>query len=82
MLIYFAIAMATYLPIIQIVLSVLLIASILLQRSSATLGALGGSDNNDTTFHTRRGSEKFIFNGTIVLAILFIVVSFIAFLTA
>ncbi|MEK7645058.1 MAG: preprotein translocase subunit SecG [Patescibacteria group bacterium] len=60
------------LPHIQIVLSVLLIAAILLQQTGSGIGgAFGESNNFGTTFHTRRGLEKFLFNGTIVLAILF-----------
>ncbi len=60
------------LPYIQIVLSVLLIAAILLQQTGSGIGgAFGESNNFGTTFHTRRGLEKFLFNGTIVLAILF-----------
>ncbi len=60
------------LPYIQIVLSVLLIAAILLQQTGSGIGgAFGESNNFGTTFHTRRGLEKFLFNGTIVLAILY-----------
>lgn len=60
------------LPYIQIVLSVLLIAAILLQQTGSGIGgAFGESNNFGTTFHTRRGLEKFLFNGTIVVAILF-----------
>jgi len=62
----------TLLPYIQIVLSVLLIAAILLQQTGSGIGgAFGESNNFGTTFHTRRGLEKFLFNGTIVIAILF-----------
>ena len=61
----------TVLPYAQIVLSALLIVAILLQQTSANAGgALGGSDALGT-YNTRRGSEKFLFNSTIVLAILF-----------
>lgn len=75
--------METILPIIQITLSVLLIAGILLQLSGAGLGgALGGSDNIDAGYHTRRGAEKWFFNGAVVLAILFIIVSIISFIIA
>lgn len=75
--------MATILPAIQIVLAVLLIAGILLQSSAAGLGgALGGSDNVDAGYHTRRGFEKTLFNSTIVIAVLFAVVSFIIFLVS
>jgi preprotein translocase subunit SecG len=59
-----------YLPHIQIVLSVLLIASILIQQSAAGLGGAFG-DNFSSGFHTRRGSEKTFFNLSIILAILF-----------
>ncbi len=76
--------MATILPIIQIILSVLLIAGILLQVNSAGMGGAigGGSDNVDAGYHTRRGAEKWFFNGTIILAILFVIVSFISFVVA
>jgi protein translocase SecG subunit len=60
------------LPYIQIILSVLLIVAILLQQQSAGLGgAFGESNNFGSGFHTRRGFEKVLFNGTIVLSILF-----------
>ena len=62
------------LPYAQIVLSVLMIAGVLLQQSSAGLGGAFGEGNNmSTSFHTRRGFEKFLFNGTVVLGILFAV---------
>ncbi len=55
--------------IIQIVLAVLLIASILLQRQGAGLsGAFGGEGE---FYHTKRGMEKYLFIATIILAILF-----------
>lgn len=73
--------MATILPVLQIIISVLLIAGILLQSNAAGLGgAFGGSDNIDAGYHTRRGFEKWLFNATIVLAIAFAVVSFLSFL--
>jgi len=74
--------MATILPIIQIILSVMLVAGILLQSSAAGLGgAFGGSDSIDSGYHTRRGAEKWLFNGTAVIAILFAIVSLIVFAT-
>ena len=70
--------MATTLSIIQIFISVILIAGILLQTNAAGLGgALGGSDSIDAGYHTRRGVEKWLFNGTIIFSILFIIVSLI-----
>jgi len=72
--------MATILPIIQIALSVILVAGILLQNRSAGIGALGGSDSVDAGFGTRRGPEKTLFIATVVVAVLFIIVSFISFI--
>lgn len=64
--------LAEILPYIQIFLSVVLIAGILLQQSAAGLGGAFG-DNFAAGFHTRRGAEKFFFYATIVTAILFFV---------
>jgi preprotein translocase subunit SecG len=63
----------TLLPYIQIILSALLIVSILLQRTGATLGGAFGADNFSSGFHTRRGFERFLFFTSIILAILFAV---------
>ena len=63
---------STIIAVIQIILSVLLVITILLQRSEAGLGgAFGGGDMGGGVHYTRRGAEKFIFRLTIVLAILF-----------
>ncbi|MDQ3014672.1 MAG: preprotein translocase subunit SecG [bacterium] len=69
------------LPYIQIALSVILIALVLLQQSEADLGsAFGGGDSLNTPSHTRRGLEKGIFVSTIVVAILFAASSLVAIL--
>lgn len=61
-----------FLPYIQMVLAVLLIAGVLLQQSETGLGgAFGGSDGS-TGAHTRRGAEKVLFTGTIVVSVLFV----------
>lgn len=62
--------LANILPYVQMILSVILITSILLQQSGAGVGdALGGGDSS---FHsTRRGFEKFLFILSIVCGILF-----------
>jgi len=66
--------MKSLLPYIQIIISVILVALILLQRTGAQVGgAFGGSDNLSSAYHTRRGSEKGLFIATIVLAIVFAV---------
>ena len=62
---------ATYLPYVQVALSVLLVIAILLQRTGASLGGAFGADNFSTGFHTRRGLERTLFRATIVLAVLF-----------
>lgn len=55
---------------LQIVVSIILIALILLQeRSSGLSSVLGGQ--GATPYQTRRGLEKGIFIGTIVAAVLF-----------
>jgi protein translocase SecG subunit len=68
----------TVLPYIQIILSIILIASILIQHSDAGVGgALGGGDAGGM-YHTRRGFEKFLFMTTIVTSVLFATSAFIA----
>ncbi|MES2088266.1 MAG: preprotein translocase subunit SecG [Patescibacteria group bacterium] len=68
---------SSFLPYIQVVLAVLLTVGVLLQRTASGLGG-GLGDNFSSGHHTRRGSEKFIFNVTIILAILFAVSAFLA----
>ncbi len=63
----------------QIALSVLLVALILLQQTGASVGgAFGGNDNWSAAFHTRRGSEKFLFYATIIVAGFFALTAFLA----
>ena len=60
--------------IIQIILSIAIIALILLQQRSAGMsGLLGGS--GDGVYQTRRGLEKAAFYGTIILSIVFVVLA-------
>src|SRR3989344_3723072 len=68
------------LPIVQIVLSALLIVAVVLQRTGASLGGAFGADNFSSGFHTRRGLEKVLFRATIVLSILFAVSALISLL--
>lgn len=65
------------LPYVQVILSLLLIVAILMQRSAAGLGGAFGGDDASGSFNTRRGAEKTLFNATIVLAVLFVLATFI-----
>jgi protein translocase SecG subunit len=65
-------AVLPFLPYVQIALSILLIAAVLLQQRGSSLGGAFGGDNFSATFHKRRGSELFLFRFTIVIAILFV----------
>jgi preprotein translocase subunit SecG len=67
------------LPYLQIAFSVILIVLVLLQKSGVSAGgALGGQDNWSAPFHTRRGVEKWLFNATITISVLFAVSAFVA----
>ncbi len=59
------------LPIIQIILSVLLTAAILLQQRGTGLGAAFGGES--TVFRTKRGIEKGLHLATIIIAVLFFI---------
>jgi len=67
--------MLSFLKVFQIVISVLLMISILVQNRTSGL-----SSGSSTTFQsTKRGAEKVVYNATILFAILF-VLSSLAFL--
>lgn len=59
------------LPFIQILISIVLVAAILLQQRGSSMGGAFGGDNFSAAFHKRRGAELFLFRFSIVLAILF-----------
>lgn len=62
-----------YLQVAQIIVSVALIVSILLQARGAGLGSVFGGTG--TVFKTRRGIDKLLFRFTIVFTVLFVVIS-------
>jgi preprotein translocase subunit SecG len=68
--------MQTYLSVAQIVLSVALILAILLQVRGGGLGGIFGQA--DTVFRTKRGVEKTLFQLTIILVVLFIIISIVS----
>lgn len=65
----------TLLLVVQIILAITMIGGILLQNSSAGLGGAFGGSDDEITASTRRGADKFVFVSTIVVAILFCLVS-------
>ncbi|MBG7616967.1 MAG: preprotein translocase subunit SecG [Chloroflexi bacterium] len=67
--------MLTSFLIAQIVLSVAIVAAVLLQVRGGGLGGIFGQA--DTVYRTKRGAEKILFQLTIVLVVLFAIVSLI-----
>ena len=62
----------TILPYVQILLSILLVAVILLQQRGSSLGGAFGGDNFSATYNKRRGAELFLFKVSVILGILFV----------
>ncbi len=68
-------SLSTALQIAQIILAITLILVVILQmRGSNVPGVFGGGDST-SVFSTRRGLEKTLFQATIVLAVIFVIVS-------
>lgn len=68
--------MQTYLNVAQIVLSITLILVIMLQVRGGGLGGIFGQP--DTVYRTKRGVEKTLFQLTIALVVLFVIISLAA----
>jgi preprotein translocase subunit SecG len=68
--------MQTYLNIAQLILSGALIVACLFQVKGGGLGGIFGQA--DTVYRSKRGAEKTLFQLTIVLVALFIIVSIVA----
>ncbi|HVM58976.1 MAG TPA: preprotein translocase subunit SecG, partial [Candidatus Paceibacterota bacterium] len=73
-------AFVSALPYAEIILAILLIAGIVLQQRGAALGGAFGGDNFASTFYKRRGAEKFLFNATIAVATLLVLLAIASFL--
>ena len=71
--------MQTALNIIQIIVSVALILFILLQVKGGGLGGIFGQ--SDSVFRTKRGVERWLFLGTIILVIIFIALAVVTMMT-
>jgi preprotein translocase subunit SecG len=68
--------MPIYLTIAQIVIAAALIAVLALQVKGGGLGGIFGQ--SDGVYRTRRGVEKTLFQVTIILAVIFIVISIVS----
>ena len=68
--------MLTYFNVAQLIVAVVLIAVILLQVRGGGLGGIFGQP--DSTFRTRRGVEKALFQFTIALVVLFVALSILS----
>ena len=68
--------METYLYVAQIVVAIALILIAMLQVRGGGLGGIFGQA--DTVFRTKRGVEKTLFQLTIVLVIIFVILSIIS----
>jgi len=68
--------MSTYFSIAIIIVSAALVLSILFQVKGGGLGGIFGQA--DTVYRTKRGVEKTLFQITIVLSVLFVIVSVVA----
>jgi len=66
--------------VIQVILSVLLMISILLQSQGSTSGAMWGATSQ--SYHTRRGFEKILHYFTYVGVALFIIIGILILKTA
>lgn len=67
--------MQSILNIAQIIISILLTALIILQAQGGLGGIFGGGGS---VYRTRRGMEKTMFHMTIILAIVFLVISMLS----
>ena len=68
--------MQTYLNVAQIVLAIALVLAILIQVRGGGLGGIFGQP--DSVYRTKRGVEKTLFQLTIVLVVLFIIISIVS----
>ena len=68
--------MEVFIKVTQIILAVALVLVILLQVRGGGLGGIFGQA--DTVFRTRRGLEKTLFQLTVVLVVIFVVLAIVS----
>lgn len=64
-----------YFNLAQMLISIVLIIVVLLQTRGTDIGAALGGGGGGSSFRTRRGLEKTLFQLTIILAIIFVGIS-------
>ncbi len=69
--------MKTWLTLAQIVTGIVLTSLVLLQAKGTGLGRAFGS----IAYHSKRGVEKMVFRSTIIIAIIFVILSILNVLT-
>lgn len=67
--------MATFLLIAQIILGIALTVLIVFQTQNSGAGSVFGSDT--TVYRTRRGLEKTLYQATIVLTVIFVLLTMV-----
>jgi protein translocase SecG subunit len=69
--------MSQYLPIIQVLISVAIIALILIQNKGAGLSSTFGGSNE--VYLTKRGIEKWVITSTVILISVFVILRIASF---
>ncbi|MGI5836777.1 MAG: preprotein translocase subunit SecG [Chloroflexota bacterium] len=67
--------MLNYLYIVQIILSIVLILAVLLQAKGSGFSGFFSSDSSG--YRSRRGIERTLYNFTIIIAVLFVLISIV-----
>ena len=67
-----------YINLAQLLVSIVLIAVILLQTRGGDIGSAFGLGGGGSSFRTRRGLEKTLFQLTIILSVVFLAISMLS----
>lgn len=74
--------MEVYLYLAQIVLAIAIIAVVLIQLKDAGMSNMFGGSGDMGVYKTRRGVEKTLFNATIILSTIFMILCVVTVLVA
>lgn len=69
--------MVSYLPFIQIIVSILIVALVLLQQRGTALGSAFGGGGEGGFYATRRGIQQKLYWTTIILGVIFIALAIV-----